>query len=273
MSLRKIIETQRNWAGSGRSDPGRPTYARSLGDNLFAGRLDRRTESEFLSADGSELQDTPRRPAKMRALASSSALAVNFFDPWRAVSLDPLSPALGLNRKVTGLRFEHVCASFPVGPRSPNLDLLLALEDGTSVAVESKFSEPYRKPGRRAKLSPKYFLSSTGLWSEVGMSGAQRVADTIHSGWCYLDVGQLLKHLLGLAHDGCARYLLYLWYDTGRQDAEGHREEIVRFTEAVANERIEFRARTYQEVFRSLIGSPDPVGGWSGYMRARYFAG
>ncbi len=32
--------------------------------------------------NNSELQDTLSRPANMRALHSSSALAVNFFDSW-----------------------------------------------------------------------------------------------------------------------------------------------------------------------------------------------
>jgi hypothetical protein len=197
---------------------------------------------------------------------------VNFFEPWRAASKEPLASALGFDDPVTDLRFEHVCASYPVGPRSPNLDLLFMHGDGASVAVESKFAEPYRKPGRRAKLSPKYFPPGTGLWSQVRMGGAQRVADSIQSAWTYLDAGQLLKHMLGLAHDQCARTLLYLWYDTGREDARAHREEVVRFASAVENEVIEFRSRTYQEVFQSLQEWPEPAGGWSVYMNGRYFS-
>jgi hypothetical protein len=40
----------------------------------------------------------------------------------------------------------------------------------------------------------------------------------------------------------------------------------------VENEVIEFRSRTYQEVFQSLQEWPEPAGGWSVYMNGRYFS-
>jgi hypothetical protein len=50
-------------------------------DNLFQA-LNESTRKAFEQGSGSELQDTASRPAKIKALHSSSALAVNFFDRW-----------------------------------------------------------------------------------------------------------------------------------------------------------------------------------------------
>jgi hypothetical protein len=63
----------------------------------------------------------------MRALVSSSALAVNFFDPWRGETLADLGAALSLNAPVMSLYFEYKPSNYPVKPRSPNLDLRLTL--------------------------------------------------------------------------------------------------------------------------------------------------
>ncbi len=207
----------------------------------------------------------------MRALLSSSALAVNFFDPWRSIDKASLGAALQVGAPVADLRFEYVCRNYPVGPRSPNLDLLATLANGRRVAIESKFAEPYRSPGRDAKLAAKYFKTQDGYWTHVGLSKAQSVAETLRARWEYLDAAQLLKHMLGLANDGCASVLLYLWFDTGLEDAVQHRREIGMFAEAVRGDHLEFRALTYQEAFDALEPPSSPAGGWHDYMATRYF--
>lgn len=62
----------------------------SAGDNLFLSGLNRDTETEFREGDGSEMRDVGTRPAKMRALLSSSALAGNFFDACETPRIGPL---------------------------------------------------------------------------------------------------------------------------------------------------------------------------------------
>ena len=82
-SLGVIRALQSRWAQKIACDHTRPDYADTVSSNLFLTRLNSDTEGEFSRADGAELQDAGGKPAKMRALMSSSALAVNFFDSWR----------------------------------------------------------------------------------------------------------------------------------------------------------------------------------------------
>jgi hypothetical protein len=271
--VRYIEALQTAWAQAVRRDTVRPEYVSSVSDNLILRCLDKDTASEFRAADGSELRDSPKRPAKMRALMSSSALAVNFFDAWRRANKAPLGSVLALGTPCSELRFEYVCKGYPVGPRSPNLDLLLTLADGRRVGVESKFAEPYRRAGRHAQLAAKYLEAGKRHWAEAGLNRAQSAAEKLRAAWKYLDVAQLLKHMLGLAKDGCGSTILYLWYDTGLDDAGTHRAEIEKFAEAIRGDSVEFRARTYQQAFRALEPASTPAVGWYEYMATRYFGG
>jgi hypothetical protein len=271
-SLRHLEQSQAAWARGIALDSARPGYASTLRDNLFLRTLRRETEAEFCSADGGELEDTPKRPAKMRSLISSSALAVNFFDSWRDSSAEGLGPALGLGASLASLRFEYKPARYPVGPRSPNFDLLLSLNGGHKVAVESKFAEPFRAPGEDALLSPKYFPNGVDLWDRAGLGRAQQLAGRLTARWHYLDAAQLLKHMLGLASESeDSSTLLYLWYDTGLDDAREHRREVAMFADQVAGDRVGFVSRSYQEALAALPNGVEPLAGWRGYVSTRYF--
>jgi hypothetical protein len=208
----------------------------------------------------------------MRALYSSSALAVNFFDPWREQPKTVLTTAFGLESPIVNVRFEFKTRNFPVRPRSPNLDLLLTLESGQMVGVESKFSEPYSSDDGHGTLSARYFPKSTRLWDDADMASAQLIADRMRPEWIHLDAAQLLKHMLGLAHDPDRPYmLLYLWFDTGKPDAATHREEAKRFEREIKGASVAFRAITYQELFQALPRDAEPLHGWRDYMTDRYF--
>lgn len=269
ISLHDIEKAQAEWARERPRNPRYALYSKDVDGNLYLTPLPNRTRTEFDAADGSELRESAKRPAKMAALLSSSALAVNFFDPLRNTAFTGLGAALGLASEVIDLRFEYVCRRYPVGPRAPNLDVLITLADGQRVAVESKFGEPFRTSKKDA-LSAKYFANGDIHWRVAGLPRAQDMAASQGS-WSYLDVGQLLKHMLGLSNDGCAMDLLYLWYDTGLDDASRHREEIDRFAAAVAGDKITFHARTYQEAFYALERSGGGSPAWMEYMRTRYF--
>jgi hypothetical protein len=208
----------------------------------------------------------------MRALISSSALAVNFFDTWRDADKAELAQVLGLAAPITELRFEFKTRHYPVRPRSPNLDLLLTLTNGQIVGVESKFSEPYRSDDGHGVLSARYFPLSTTLWADAHLTGAQQLAVRLRPEWIRLDAPQLLKHMLGLAHDpDKPATLLYLWFDTGKPDAADHLREINLFAGAVAGDCVAFRAETYQSAFAKLGNGAGPIAGWHAYMKDRYF--
>lgn len=271
-SLRVVEKAQAAWARGTPFDSARPGYAATLSANLFLGSLRAETEAEFRAADGAELEDTARRPAKMRSLVSSSALAVNFFDAWRDSAHAGIGLALGFGETAVTLRFEYIPDGYPVGPRSPNFDLLLSLHGGHRVAVESKFTEPFRASGADALLSPKYFPDGVGLWDRAGLARAQQLAGRLAARWTYLNAAQLLKHMLGLACESEEpSTLLYLWYDTGLADARIHRDEVAMFAEQVEGDRVGFVSCTYQEVFAALPEGAQPVAGWREYMAARYF--
>jgi hypothetical protein len=271
-SLSQIERAQSQWALKTGRSLDRPGYVKDLADNLLRCKLSPQTETEFAKADGNELNDSGSRPAKMRALISSSALAVNFFDFWRDIPKGPITNALKLPAAITSLQFEHRCCNYPVGPKSPNLDLLLTLADGQRIGIESKFVEPYR--GKDYDLLPKYFPPGLGYWSNAGLLRAQSLANEIRGRWKYLDAPQLLKHMLGLRSEQpeSVVQLIYLWYDTGFDDAKAHREEVERFTDSIAGDVVRFSAISYQELFKSLRdASPDSSPGWAAYLAERYF--
>lgn len=277
-SLNSGALAQTRWAEEHSISLERAGYVELLADNLFLGQLNSETRADFESADGGELQDNGHRPAKMRALISSSALAVNFFDAWRHASKERLPAALGLDEPLERIRFEYKCTAYPIGPRSPNLDVVLTTASGRRIAIESKFLESYRNPAKHAVLSEKYFPSGRGVWSAARLPRAQALVNDKSIRWNYLDASQLLKHLLGLRCDTSPGEveLLYLWYDTGLGDAIAHRMEISRFAEAVQEDNPEdclhFRSMTYQELFASLADRAGELpSGWATYMSARYF--
>jgi hypothetical protein len=106
---------------------------------------------------------TPLAARRRCAHSYRSAFAVNFFDAWRDSPLGDLGKALGLGALPESLSFEYKPLRYPVGPCPPNFDLLLSLEGGHHVAIESKFAEPFRAPGEDAPLSPKYFPDGVDL--------------------------------------------------------------------------------------------------------------
>lgn len=274
ISLSHIERVQAQWALKTGKSLERPGYVKDLADNLLLRKLNPDTKAEFVRADGAELVDYRGRPAKMRAFVSSSAPAVNFFDSWRDVPKESLTNALKLPEMITSLQFEHKCCNYPVGPKSPNLDLLLTLADGQRIGIESKFVEPYRNPGVDSVLSLKYFTPGPGRWSKVGLLRAQSLVNKMRGRWDYLDTPQLLKHMLGLRSEQpeATVQLIYVWYDTDFDDAKAHRAEVEQFSDSIAGDVVRFSAISYQELFKSLReSSPDSSPEWAAYLAERYF--
>lgn len=267
-----VLRAQRAWAdGQGLAVDERG-YLPDVSSNLFGG-LAPATKAAFEAADGDELEDRPTRPAKMRSLISSSALAVNVFQHWTLNDPAPLGLPLGLAGTVTRVEFER---RMPTGAPGtpPNLDVVLTLADGGIVGLESKFTEWMQPSATQAASLVPYFRTSPSLWEAAGLSGCARLARAVHvdeERFTYLNVPQLLKHALGLNRAGAASWSLgYVWYDADGEAGAAHREEIVRFREHVGRE-LRFTALPYQQLLGALGANVSH--GYLAYLHQRYALG
>ena len=263
----KIKERQLRWAESA-AVPFSGDYCTDPRSNLH--RLSDATFAEFSAADGQEFSDAKGAP-KISALHSSSALAVNFFEHWREGDRAPLARALGLApRRIVELRFEQ---KFPtgVGPRSPNIDVTLDLDDGSVFAIESKFTEWMGSSGTQALREA--YLPGNPRWAKAGLPGAQKLAEStgVGSGFKRLDVPQLLKHMLGLANQPRDWHLLLLWHRCDEALGKEMDAEITRFRTLLGSDNTRFSSMTYQDLWGRLKPLLGPASGdYQSYLEMRY---
>lgn len=267
-----ILRVQKIWAARAGLQPDEQGYLETYEENLFQ-PLNEESKSAFEQGSGSELRDRPTGPAKMRAIHSSSALAVNFFDPWVGKETQPLAEILRLESKPSAIEFE---GKYPTGlpGNPPNLDVVLKLDSGRVVGIESKFTEWITpKSASKPCFKEKYFPSGVGVWEKVGLSETQRLVEAIRSkeiNFRHLDAPQLTKHALGLAtHCGRNFQLLYVYFDGTGSEATTHREEIELFSERLRAE-LGFRAFSYQELIVRLQQCSDVSAAYLDYLKARY---
>lgn len=229
-----------------------------------------RTRADFEAADGDEFGATRKR-AKIAALHSSSALAVNVFDYWTTRNAAPLAAALNLPYPIEDIRFER---KFPtgVGSRAPNLDVVVTGPDRQLLAVESKFCEPFSF--RPKPIQDKYFPPGEGRWHAAGLPGAQAAADSLRheSPFKLLDAVQLLKHMLGLAQTRSEWKLLLLWFAPTSEALRAMDAEASRFRQILGSDGARFTWQTYQELWSRLaprLSPRDDEYAW--YLEQRYF--
>lgn len=275
-SKTKLLEQQRQWATSVGADIDTRGYLSSVAENLYQ-PLSSRAFRDFSQGSGSELADTLSRPAKMKALHSSAALAVNVFDYWTDRNMDPIFAALEIDPSAESVAFE---AQFSTGLEGnpPNLDLGIRYRSGLVIGVESKFSEwlTPKAPGK-APFKPKYFPESTELWSSRGLAACQTLAREIYEGTArfrYLDAPQLLKHALGLATQHPGNFeLYYVYFDWPGPESSAHRSEVERFENSVRHD-FRFHVSTYQDLFTRLVRAAGMQhASYIRYLHERYFPG
>ena len=202
----RILNQQRAWADKRGIKFNANGYTLSLNDNLFR-PLSLSSEEEFRSGKGDELSK-----GKMNALHSSSALVVNVFEYWRNQDVDFIARACGTSKGETSLCFER---TYPtrLGGIPPHLDVEFYNPLFRPLAIEAKFTEPYHRKTKRY-IKDKYLNSN--LWK--GLNGCEslirlvREEETGKTSFSFLDVPQLLKHILGLTTEFGKRgfELLYL---------------------------------------------------------------
>ncbi|MEP5764958.1 MAG: hypothetical protein ABJ308_10195 [Halieaceae bacterium] len=271
-SKTELLSQQKHWALAQGLEPDERGYLADVALNLFQ-PMSGQTKSSFEQGSGSELLDTPSRPAKMKALHSSSALAVNFFDLWVSRDASPLQRALNLDGEILKIEFE---SQYPtgLGGNPPNLDVALELSEEYVIGVESKYTEWLSaKPKGKEPFKPSYFPSGTGLWEERGLPESQELARRMRqgeAGFRYLDAPQLLKHSLGLANQlGKQFSLYYVYLDWPGKESAIHSEEIGQFGDQVGKE-LGFVAMTYQELLSALNKQPGVDAMYLSYLGSRY---
>ncbi len=279
MSIREEIKNaQKRWAASKSIEFDEKGYVSKVEDNLQS-RLSGRIRNAFINASGSELRETGRGPAHMKALHSSSALAVNCFSYWADKDRWPLLSALEVDwSTVESLDFE---VQFRTGLRGspPHLDVVLWSESNRTIAIESKFTEWLSRKGVGENFEEKYLSGARGLWTQHELHQCQEVADEIGAGkytFEYLDVEQLLKHTLGLATQlGKGKFsLYYLYHDWPCDESKYHSKEMKCFGNRIEGE-LEFLTLTYQDLYGRLPlpNAPESeYGEYMDYMCERYLS-
>ena len=229
-----LAERLRKRTATGLDDKG---YVRDVAQNLV-GPFPPTVKRAFASGAGQELL------GKMRAPHSSSALAVNSFLPWAD---EPRDLELAGYTGFQSLEFERQCSTGMRGT-PPHLDVLLRTR-GEVVAVESKCLE-YLTPKAPSFSDPYGSISDDRAKSRW----FQHVRRTSESNQ-HLDVGQLVKHYLGLAREfpGTPITLLYVYWEpqNWREVPEciEHRAELQRFAFSLAGDDVRFASLSYPELW------------------------
>ncbi|MFC1989443.1 hypothetical protein ACFLVW_02610 [Chloroflexota bacterium] len=271
-AITRIQELQQEWALQYK---GRTKFT-DYQDNLFE-ELKSDAKNEYASGDGQELTN------HMYSLISSSALCCNFFHYWRYHNPSELCQALSIKGNVLRFSFEEQPQK-PEGipGNNPNIDVIIASDDGELTAIECKFTEPFQSRGpdvhASKPLAKSYFGSGISIWQTIPRSRdlARRLPYVTEGGvpFHHLAADQLLKHAVGLLNTYPKKNwrLVYLWYDDGSVVAENLRIELERFMEAIGDD-FRFEHVTYQGLFSRLCEEQDArKSRWANYMRRRYFS-
>ena len=296
-----IKSKQRSWAirknfellGGTIPDKGEKNYLEQLENNLFQ-PLTAETLSQFENGDGNEIADSNSRLAKMKALHSSSAIVVNTFQYWHDKDVFPILYACKLcSKQPSGvdIMYENIGSNQPkvfsisrnplankikfeekfkisddtkTFPFPPNIDIVVGNFQPLIYAIESKFTEPYQS---KPKAIRKAYLDNKSFWVKL----PQLYELAKENNFQYLDVAQLIKHILGLRNTKKDFRLLYLWYNVIGQDGAEHRKEIEQFAEIAKKDNIKFSHITYQEVILKLtqefyVGNEE----YCNYLTERY---
>lgn len=269
--LSGVEHAQRLWAAQAGLSVDERGFLPDVAQNLFGGLSDE-VRVAFEKADGAELADRDGRPAKMRSVISSSAMAVNVFQHWALNDPAPIGRALGLPTNATKIQFEQRMPT-GAGGTPPNLDVVVTTADGSIVGIESKFTEwMARKTGQAASMAP-YFRKSESLWGRAKLTECDRLAREINGGtkaYEFLDAPQLLKYILGLQNSGAPCWaLFYVWYDAKGDAGEKHRAELAEFGEQIRAD-LTFVAVSYQELVARLVKSPRGSAEYLSYLAERY---
>jgi len=267
-----VLHSQLRWA----AEEGIPLegYTKTVEDNIFGNKLHSETRKEYAKGKGHELEG---ERAHMKALHSSSALVVNVFDYWRRQNrIQDIASCCGAEGVVTGMEFEKTHPIKGINRTPPHLDVEFA--GSIPLAIESKFTEPYHRKTRRDNKDTRLdiYLEFRDIWDGIPKtrSLAERIVQQsgARTDFEYLDVPQLIKHILGLNCCYGSRFsLLYLWHKINLAEANRHEKDLAEFSTRIGDE-ISFRVMTHLDLFNRIKSRPDVSPDYLQYLKHRYFS-
>jgi len=268
-----IAYCQSKWATQ-QKIPFEGYYTKRVEDNLFNNELHPETRKEYERGKGHEMDG---KQAHMKALHSSSALVVNVFDYWRRQNrIKDIASCCGAEGIVSGLEFEKTYPIKGVNRTPPHLDI--EFTGLILLAIESKFTETYHRKTRRDNKDTHLdvYLEHHDIWDGIlkirALAGSVSQQSGARTDFEYLDVPQLIKHILGLKCGHSGQFsLLYLWYKINLNEAKQHEEELARFSTSIKDE-INFRTMTYQDLFNRIRLLRDVDSAYLKYLEQRYFS-
>jgi hypothetical protein len=212
---------------------------------------------DIARGDGGELRWTLRddkswRPPSLFSVFSSCGAALNTFGRWR---LDASGLKVGAHAHFNWMEFEVRLPIQHLKGRPPNLDVVLA-DETSLLAIESKLLETLDE-GKAAAYQSSYADPMASLevdpsWQELHRTG--------HSRFCYVGVGQLVRHYLGLKTQilpggqfaSRRATLLYLYWepdDPDNQVTTRHRQEVGELVAWLRDDHISFEAICLRELW------------------------
>jgi len=287
MSASDYIQTkQQIWADNqgieligSKGDRGKRMYTNTLNENLFL-PMNSTVKQAFDEGDGKEINQEDGFPAKMQALHSSSALAVNVFQYWMDKDISTIAFACGLcnlnNPHPESILFEKKFRIKGIRGNPPNLDVVIENSGESYIkayGIECKFTEAYS--GRGSHGLNKKYLERPDLWETIpNLHEFARSISPNDEVFNHLHPAQLIRHILGLrGFYGKQNYrLLYLWYDTLGEEGYKHKEELDIFTRICKADGVKFHSMTYQELISRLrINYLEEHSEYIKYLSNRYF--
>lgn len=197
-----------------------PTYHHIRGDkyyssyieNLFCGSLSEFHKSSFGEAQGGELLPKGDRPAKMSAIRSSSALAVNIFGNDSHVQI--IDNQIDLPNGKFDLKYEEAegqtiiqDANDEKNPHYANIDVRLTNADEAEIFIEVKMLEPlsftpklneaYANPNNYNPMLGSKLIDAFVKIFERYNAWAKDKSNKKNPAHCF-DACQMFKHLLAI---------------------------------------------------------------------------
>jgi hypothetical protein len=226
-----------------------PGFTHDPRDNLIYTVSEDDFWSDLEAGAGGHLIETASAPPKFCAAASSAALAVNTFGPFRH---RPECLSLLGETDFQAFEFEK---QLPTGLQGtpPHLDAFAVAGDRV-VCIESKFLEPLTEKDARF---PAAYADAVEQLAEAPWAAMFRSLLEAPRRFHHLDAAQLVRHYLGMRNSLSAAFpqvtLLYLYWepsDAARvPEFIAHRDEVAAFSEAVCGSSVDFTALTYPSLW------------------------